>query len=303
MGATLLVLAAGMASRYGSLKQIDKFGPAGESIIDYSVYDAIDAGFSKIVFVVRREFHSAFKEIVEPRFGHKIEIDYVFQELSSYTGDHSIPPERTKPWGTAHAVLCAAEVVTEAFAVINADDFYGRDAFSKAYKFIATEAAPDLWANICYRLSNTLSEYGSVSRGICETDSYGNITSITERVKVYKEKENIVFEENGQLQVLDPEATASMNFWCFTPEVFDFLKGLFNDFLKRRGGEVSSEFFIPLAGDEFIKQGLGSVKAIITPARWFGVTYKEDKAAVQSSINKLIAAHTYPPVLWESAKL
>lgn len=299
MSATLLVLAAGMASRYGSLKQIDKFGPFGESIIDYSIYDAIDTGFTKVVFIIRREFENDFKELFEPRFGHKIAIEYVFQELESLTYGFKIPPHRTKPWGTAHAVLCAGTAVGEPFAVINADDFYGKDAFKKAYDFIVEEASPKLWANICYNLSNTLSDYGSVSRGICETDSYDNIISITERVKVYRENQHIIFEENGQLQMLDGGTKASMNFWCFTPEVFDFSKELFSNFLKNYGGEAKSEFFIPLVGDEFIKQGKGNVKAITTSGQWFGVTYKEDKPIVQGNINKLIVEKVYPPALWQ----
>ncbi len=300
MGATLLVLAAGMASRYGSLKQIDKFGPSGESILDYSIYDAIEVGFNKVVFIIRREFEQDFKKIYEPRFGHKVKIEYVFQELEFYTARFDIPADRTKPWGTAHAVLCAADAINEAFSVINADDYYGKDAFKKAYDFLTKHASANLWANICYKLSNTLSEYGSVSRGICDTDNDNNITSIIERVKIYKENGHIVFEENGQMQVLETNTKASMNFWCFTPEVFDFSKKLFNNFLYNHTNELKSEFFIPLVGDEFIKQGKGNVKAIITSAQWFGVTYKEDKPIVQKCINQLIQQKVYPTSLWRN---
>lgn len=303
MSVTLVVLAAGMASRYGSLKQIDKFGPSGESIIDYSIYDAIEAGFTKVVFIIRKEFAQEFKEIFEPRFGDKIKIKYAFQELDAFTEGFSIPADRTKPWGTAHAVLCAAKVVNEAFAVINADDFYGKDAFRKAYGFLTQQASPSLWANVCYELGNTLSEYGSVSRGICETDASNNITSIIERVKVYKENSHIVFEENLQLQILDAKTKASMNFWCFTPEVFDFSQQLFKGFLQNHIEEPKSEFFIPLVGDEFIKQGKGNVRAITTSAQWFGVTYKEDKPIVQQCINNLISGKVYPPALWEAVKI
>lgn len=303
MGATLLVLAAGMASRYGSLKQIDKFGPSGESIIDYSIYDAIEAGFTKVVFIVRKEFAAEFKEIFEPRFAHRIKTDYVFQELESFTEGFRIPEDRTKPWGTAHALLCASSVVKEVFAVINADDFYGKDAFRKAYRFLTGQASFNLWANICYELANTLSEYGSVSRGICETDNQGNITSIVERVKVYKSKGNIVFEENGHLHVLDENTKASMNFWCFTPEVFSFSKELFRSFLQHHAKEPKSEFFIPQVGDEFLKQGRGNVKAITTSAQWFGVTYKEDKSIVKNCIHNLLHAKIYPPSLWESVNM
>lgn len=303
MSATLLVLAAGMASRYGSLKQIDKFGPSGESIIDYSIYDAIEAGFTKVVFIIRKEFAGEFKEIFEPRFGDKIKIDYVFQELNSFTEGFTIPPDRNKPWGTAHAVLCASGAVKESFAVINADDFYGKDAFRKAYGFITGQASFSLWANICYELGNTLSEYGSVSRGICQADKSNNITSIVERVKVYRENGHIVFEESGQLEVLDSKTKASMNFWCFTPEVFDFSKELFQNFLRNHINEPKSEFFIPLVGDEFIKQGKGNVRAITTSAQWFGVTYKEDKPIVQNCINKLISGKVYPSSLWEAVNI
>jgi UTP-glucose-1-phosphate uridylyltransferase len=303
MSVTLVVLAAGMASRYGSLKQIDKFGPSGESIIDYSIYDAIEAGFTKVVFIIRKEFAQDFKEIFEPRFGDKIKIKYAFQELDAFTDGFSIPADRTKPWGTAHAVLCAADVVNEPFAVINADDFYGKDAFRKAYGFLTRQASFNLWANVCYELGNTLSEYGSVSRGICETDRAGNITSIVERVKVYRENGHIVFEESGQLMVMDSKAKASMNFWCFTPEVFELLKQLFEKFLKIRIDEPKSEFFISLVGDEFIKQVKGNLCAINTSAGWFGVTYKEDKPIVQHCINNLISGKVYPPALWEAVKI
>lgn len=303
MNVTLVVLAAGMASRYGSLKQIDKFGPAGESIIDYSIYDAIEAGFTKVVFVIRQEFASEFKEMFEPRFGGKIKIEYAYQHLDALTDGFEIPADRIKPWGTAHAVLCAGHLVNEPFAVINADDFYGKDAFRKAYSFLTGAASYNLWANICYEIGNTLSDYGSVSRGICETDGGNNISSIIERVKVYTENGHIVFEENGQLEVLDAKTKASMNFWCFTPEVFDFAKELFQIFLHHHINEPKSEFFIPLVGDEFIKQGKGNVKAITTSAQWFGVTYKEDKPVVQHCINKLISGKVYPPALWQTEKI
>lgn len=299
MNTTLVVLAAGMASRYGSLKQVDKFGPSGESIIDYSIYDAIEAGFDKVVFVIRKEFANEFKEIFEPRFEDKIKIDYAYQELSAFAEKFTIPDNRSKPWGTAHAVLTAKNVVNEPFAVINADDFYGKDAFRKAHRFLTKEAAPDMWANICYELDNTLSEHGHVSRGVCETDEKNNIVSIVERVKVYRENSHLVFEEKGQSHVINSKAKASMNFWCFTPEVFDFSFTLFHDFLAKHINEPKSEFFIPIVGDEFVKQGKGKIKAITTAAHWFGVTYKEDKPIVQNCINRLIEGKVYPVALWQ----
>ncbi len=298
MGATLLVLAAGMASRYGSLKQMDKFGPSGESIIDYSIYDANKAGFTKLVFIIRKEFEQEFKAIFEPRLKGRIEIAYAYQQLESFTGGITIPADRTKPWGTAHAVLCAKEAINEPFAVINADDFYGKDAFEKAYKFLTTEAADNLWANICYELQNTLSEFGSVSRGVCKTDKNGYITSVVERTKVYKKDDTILYEEDEAVNLLDAVTKVSMNFWCFSPGYFNFSQGLFKVFLEENMHLPKSEFFIPLVGDEFISQNKGSIKAITTSAQWFGATYKEDKPVVQASMDKLVKEKVYPVSLW-----
>ncbi|MBI2729696.1 MAG: nucleotidyltransferase [Sphingobacteriales bacterium] len=299
MSATLLVLAAGMASRYGSLKQIDQFGPSGESIIDYSIYDAIKAGFSKVVFIIRKEFEKDFREIFEPRIKDKIQVEYVYQELAAFTDGYEIPTERNKPWGTAHAVLCAKERIHEPFAVINADDFYGKEAFEKAYNFLTTEASDTLWANICYQLSNTLSEHGYVSRGVCATDENGFISTITERIKIYRAENNIVYEEKEKRYSLAADTKVSMNFWCFSPFVFYFSQELFTHFLYENGKELKSEFFIPLVADEFIKQQKGKIKAITTCAQWFGVTYKEDKPIVQYCIDKLIAEQQYPSSLWQ----
>ncbi|HMO63477.1 MAG TPA: sugar phosphate nucleotidyltransferase [Ferruginibacter sp.] len=298
MNTTLVVLAAGMASRYGRLKQIDRFGPSGESIIDYSIFDAIAAGFNKVVFVIRRDFEADFKNIFEPRIEGLTKIEYVYQELDACTDGFVLPASRTKPWGTAHAVLCAATAVHEPFAVINADDFYGRDAFNKACDFLTTAASADLWANICYSLPNTLSDYGAVSRGVCATDEDGFITSITERTKIYRHNAVMVYEENGSLFTLSDATNVSMNFWCFTPEVFDFSKQLFTEFLKQHAAEPKSEFFIPFVADEYIRQGRGKLKAIPTHTSWFGVTYKEDKQVVQSCINGLVEQGSYPLALW-----
>src|ERR1700760_110103 len=195
MQPTLLILAAGMASRYGSMKQIQGFGPGGETIMDYSIYDAIRAGFKKVVFIIRKDFADDFKNIFEPKLNGKVATDYVFQDLHSYTGNFAVPAERTKPWGTAHAVLCAKEVIREPFAVINADDFYGRDAFEKAYKFLTGEVGPSLYCIIGYELAKTLSDNGTVSRGVCEVDKEGNLVSIHERTKIYQEGDTITYEE------------------------------------------------------------------------------------------------------------
>ncbi|HMT73959.1 MAG TPA: sugar phosphate nucleotidyltransferase [Chitinophagaceae bacterium] len=301
MSATLLVLAAGMASRYGSLKQIDKFGPSGESIIDYSIYDAIEAGFTRVVFVIRKDFADEVKQIFEPRLAHRIKTDYVFQEVDTHTDTFTIPAIRSKPWGTGHAVLCARNVINEPFAVINADDFYGKDAFKKAYKFLSDQVSSILWANICYELNNTLSDYGPVSRGICETDNNSSITSVRELLKVYKQDGRIISEENGQLHVWSANAKTSMNFWCFSPAVFDFSGELFHEFLTKHIQDPKSEFFISFVGDEFIKQGRGKINAIVTSEKWFGVTYKADKQIVQNCINRLTGENAYPSSLWDSS--
>jgi dTDP-glucose pyrophosphorylase len=298
MEITLVVLAAGMASRYGSLKQIDKFGPAGESIIDYSIYDAIEAGFTNVVFVIREEFEADFKEIFEPRFADRINIRYAYQNLQSFTGDHVIPASRTKPWGTGHAVLCTRDEVTGPFAMINADDFYGKDAFKKAYAFLTKEASDQLWANICYELPNTLSDHGAVSRGICEINAEGNINSVTERTKVFRQGNQIVCEEAEGLLPINEEAKASMNFWCFSANVFESLTSMFDAFLSQYKEEAKSEFYIPSVADEFIKTGHGKIKAVTTSEKWFGVTYKEDKPIVQECISSLVESNCYPAALW-----
>ncbi len=299
MQPTLLILAAGMASRYGSMKQIQSFGPGGETIMDYSIYDAIRAGFKKVVFIIRKEFADNFKGIFEPKLAGKVETDYVFQDLTHYIGDFQVPPERTKPWGTAHAVLCAKDAVRENFAVINADDFYGRDAFEKAYEFLTTACNETTHSIIGYELAKTLSENGTVSRGVCEADASGNLISIAERTKIYRDGERIVYEENDEKVEVPVTSSVSMNFWCFHPSVFPFIQKLFHDFLSTKINDPKAEFFIPIIGDGFISEGKGVIKVIPTSAQWFGVTYKEDAEGVKESLNKLIAGGEYPPALWD----
>src|ERR1700730_1990056 len=229
MQPTLLILAAGMASRYGSMKQVQGFGPSGETIMDYSIYDAIKAGFKKVVFIIREEFAADFKAIFEPRLKGKIATDYVYQELTSFMNGKPVPADRAKPWGTAHAVLCAKEKIREPFAVINADDFYGRDAFEKAYKFLRTEVRPDLYAIIGYELAKTLSEHGTVSRGVCKVDANGFLVSIAERTKIYREGKKIVYEENEEKHEVPSDSKVSMNFWCFHQSVFGLIENWFHD--------------------------------------------------------------------------
>lgn len=298
MKPTLLILAAGMASRYGSMKQIQSFGPAGETIMDYSIYDAIRAGFGKVVFIIREDFAEDFKEIFEPKLKGRIATDYVYQDLRSFINGFEVPADRTKPWGTAHAVLCAKDVVKEPFAVINADDFYGRDAFEKAYKFLTTEVREDLYAIIGYDLAKTLSENGTVSRGVCQVDGNGYLVSIAERTKVYRENGKIVYEENDQKSELPDDTKVSMNFWCFHPSVFDFTEKLFHDFLKENASNPKAEFFIPIIGDHLVRKGTGKIEVIPTGAQWFGVTYKEDAPEVKASLEHLVHQGEYPPKLW-----
>jgi choline kinase len=298
MKPTLLILAAGMASRYGSMKQIQSFGPGGETIMDYSIYDAIRAGFGKVVFIIREDFAEDFKEIFEPKLKGRIATEYVYQDLRSFIGEYQVPAERTKPWGTAHAVLCAKDAVKEPFAVINADDFYGRDAFEKASKFLTTEVREDLYAIIGYELIKTLSDHGTVSRGVCEVDEQGYLVSIAERTKVGSEGGKIIYEENGQKHELSSQAKVSMNFWCFHPSVFGMTQQAFHEFLAKSASDPKAEFFIPIIGDHLVRTGLGRIKVIPTGSQWFGVTYKEDAPEVKANLEHLVHQGEYPPRLW-----
>lgn len=298
MKPTLLILAAGMASRYGSMKQIQSFGPSGETIMDYSIYDAIRAGFGKVVFIIREDFADAFKAIFEPKLRGRIDIDYVYQSLTAHTDGFSIPAGRVKPWGTAHALLCAQDAVKEPFAVINADDFYGRDAFEKAYAFLTGACNAKEQAIIGYELSKTLSANGTVSRGVCEVDDKGNLVSIAERTKIYEENGHIYYEDNEGKHEVPYHSSVSMNFWCFDPSIFSVTDSLFRSFLAQHGQDEKSEFFIPIVADAYIKSGQGVIRVIPTTSQWFGVTYKEDAPGVQESVNRLVAAGEYPPALW-----
>jgi NDP-sugar pyrophosphorylase family protein len=301
MKPTLLILAAGMASRYGSMKQIEGFGPNGETIMDYSIYDAIRAGFDKVVFIIRKNFAEDFKAIFEPKLKGKIEIAYAFQELEDNTETFVIPSERKKPWGTAHAVLSARDKVTEPFAVINADDFYGRDAFEKAFKFLTEEVNEHTYSLIGYELPKTLSENGTVSRGVCEVDANGNLIGINERTKIYKQEDKIIYEDESGKHEVSPGSKVSMNFWCFDVSVFPYTKDLFHEFLRKNINDPKSEFFIPIMADAFIKQNGGVIKVIPTTSQWFGVTYKEDAPGVKQSVKALIDSGEYPANLWASS--
>jgi UTP-glucose-1-phosphate uridylyltransferase len=298
MKPTLVIMAAGMASRYGSMKQIQQFGPSGETIMDYSIYDAIKAGFGKVVFIIRKDFADDFKAIFEPKLKGKIETAYVYQELDAFIGNIEIPAERKKPWGTAHAILCAHEAVQGPFAVINADDFYGEDAFVKANNFLVMECREDLYGIVAYNLNNTLSEYGSVSRGVIDEGENGQMIGINERLKIYRENGQIVNEDGDSKMVIAEHAKASMNFWCFHPSIFPFIRQEFATFLGKSLNDPKAEFLIPFVADLFIKSGKGKIKVIPTTAPWFGVTYKEDAPIVQRSLNNLIEENIYPNKLW-----
>lgn len=297
MKPTLVILAAGMASRYGSMKQVEGFGPNGETIMDYSIFDAIRAGFGKVVFIIRKEFAENFKTVFEPKLKNRIETAYVYQELDSFTNGFKPTAERTKPWGTAHAVLCAKEAVKEPFAVINADDFYGHNAFSNAAAFLKVGCTKNNYAIVGYDLLKTLSDHGTVNRGVCTMDNKGNLGSITERINI-SQKDGVVKCEDGlQPEELPANTRVSMNFWCFDPSYFSYTQVLFEKFLNEVGGELKSEFFIPIVADQFIKEG-GVIEVIPTTSLWFGVTYKEDAPFVKQSLDQLINNGEYPTNLW-----
>lgn len=298
MKPTLIVLAAGMASRFGSMKQTAGFGPNNETIMDYSIFDAIKAGFGKVVFIIRKDFSASFEKIMAEKLEGKVLYEFVYQELNSFVDPVLIPTDRVKPWGTGHAILCAHEKVHEPFAVINADDFYGYDAFEKAASFLHQQCNEQTQAIIGYQLGNTLSEYGSVSRGVCEVDLNDNLISIVERTKIYKNGSKIVFEEKEGVFDLKETSIVSMNFWCFHQSVFDSYRSLFKEFINNRHKELTSEFFIPIVAEAFIRTNGNAIKVIPTHANWFGVTYKEDAEGVKNNISKLIANHIYPANLW-----
>ena len=298
MQPTLLVLAAGMASRYGSMKQIQSFGPGGETIMDYSIYDAIRAGFGKVVFVIRKDFEENFKNIFEPKLKGRIKTEYVDQDLTDYTEGFEIPKERTKPWGTAHAVLCAKDAVHEPFAVINADDFYGKDAFKKAYEFLTKECTEKVYSIIGYDLVKTLSDNGTVNRGVCQVDAQGNLTSIAERVNISDKGGKILVEDGFEPHELARDSKVSMNFWNFHPSIFPYSEKLFGKFLDENITKPKSEFFIPIVADKFINEDKGAIKVIPTSAQWFGVTYKEDAPEVKQKLDELVDKGEYPNNLW-----
>jgi len=294
---TLLVLAAGIGSRYGGIKQIDGFGPNGETIMDYSLFDAIRAGFTKIVFIVREEILETVKEKFLPKLKGKVEVDFVIQSLDKQIPGEYKNPERVKPWGTGHAMLCARDVIHEPFVVINADDFYGKESFTAVADFFKNETLGE-HAMVGYTLKEVLSEHGSVSRGCGERDAAGFLKSVVERTTIVKENGKIISKEKEGDRELSPDVPTSMNFWGFHPSIFGFSMKEFEKFLKDNHTNIKSEFYIPLIVNELIKQKVGKVQIISGSNNWFGVTYKEDKEAVSQKIKVLIAYGAYPEQLW-----
>ena len=290
MKPTLLVLAAGMGSRYGGLKQLDNVGPNGETIMDYSIQDAIRAGFGKVVFVIRHSFENEFRQIFTPeRFGNKIQMEYVFQELDKLPEGFTVPEGREKPWGTNHAILMAKDAIHEPFAIINADDFYGRNAFEVMGAHLQTLGdAQGRYCMVGYRLENTLSENGSVSRGVCNIDAAGNLVSMTERTAISRTPNGIEYKDSdGSMHPLPADAIVSMNLFGFTPDYFAKSEKLFVEFLKKSGHELKSEYYIPFAVNTFINEGSATMQVLQTTARWFGVTYKEDRPMVVQRLKEL----------------
>ncbi len=299
MKPTLLILAAGVGSRYGGLKQIDTLGPTNETIIDYSVYDAYKAGFGKVVFVIRKSIEHDFKEAISDKYSGKIKVDYVLQEIESVPERFSIS-NRTKPWGTGHAVLMASEVIKEPFAVINGDDFYGADAFKQMSQFLTkNHDGKGKFSMVGYYLQNTLSENGFVSRGVCRVNENGFMTDVQEHTKIQEINGEIVYEdENGFKKQLNPNSIVSMNFWGFTPDLFHYLQNMFEKFLEQNHYSEKAEFYIPYAVNDLVKDGLAEVNVLNTSASWFGVTYREDRSMVISNLRLLHDKGIYPTPLW-----
>jgi UTP-glucose-1-phosphate uridylyltransferase len=300
MTSTLLVLAAGIGSRYGGLKQMDPVGPNGEIIIDYSIYDAIKAGFEKIVFVIRKDIEKDFKKIVSSKYKNKIQVEHALQELDKTPKWFKAPASRQKPWGTGHAILMASELIDSPFAVINADDFYGRSGYLLLKKeFDGLNSASDnKFFMIGFEIAKTLSEHGAVSRGVCKINADGYLSDIVERTKIEKAASGIFYVDGGKEVYLSEKEIVSMNMWGFTPYIFGHLRTMFEDFLKQNGDQEKSEFFIPNAVDSMIKSQKASAKVLRSRDSWFGITYKDDKEIVKAKIAGLISKGVYPAKLF-----
>jgi dTDP-glucose pyrophosphorylase len=294
---SLLVLAAGMGSRYGGLKQMDPVGPADETIIDYAIFDALRAGFAKLVFVIRRDLEQPFREIVGQRFEKRLPVHYVFQELGDLPPGFSVPPNRTKPWGTTHAILAGQSVIQEPFAAINADDFYGAQAFRLLAQHLSSGSADYCMAG--FTLRQTLSDFGSVARGVCEVGADGYLKSVVELTRIERDGAEVKnTDAAGRITKLTGEETVSMNFWGFTPEIFPMLRAKFAAFLTKNGRDEKAECYIPSVVNELVVSGQARVKVLRTGDPWFGVTYREDRQRVVESIRQLVSRGDYPERLW-----
>ncbi len=305
---TLVIMAAGMGSRYGGLKQLDPIGKNGEFIIDYSIYDAIKAGFDKVVFIIKEENLDLFRDTVGRRIEKNIKVSYVFQTLSlnNFDTDIELPPNRVKPWGTAHAVLSCSEIVNTPFAVINADDYYGKESFELLADFLKNvDMSSDKlhFAMIGFVLANTLTENGHVARGVCKTDDKGYLLSITERTKIQRNGNDIQYEENDKWTTLADDTIVSMNCWAFTPQIFKQIREGYPKFLNdNRNNLEKAEYFIPFVVEDLIKKDKCDVKVIPTKSKWYGVTYKQDKEKVVEFINKMIDNKVYSERLWNDVR-
>jgi choline kinase len=296
---TLLVLAAGMGSRYGGNKQIDGFGPNNETILEYSIYDAIRAGFGKVVFIVREEILEIAKEKFLPKLSGKIEVEFVLQTLQSFVPKEFQHPERVKPYGTAHAMLCAKDAIAEPFAVINADDFYGKEAFDVLGRFLTNGVQTNLHAMVGYDIQNVLSEHGTVSRGVCEMNESGQLLGMTERTSIKIINDVIIADADGEELVIPEGTQVSMNFWGFHQTVFGDIERMWHEFLPANQTNLKSEFFIPLIANNLIKEGKAAIEVLKGGVNWFGVTYTEDKPVVIAALKKLHDTGEYPNNLWE----
>lgn len=300
MKPTLMVLAAGMGSRYGGLKQLDGLGPNGETIMDYSIYDAYKAGFGKVVFVIRQLFEKEFKEAILSKYENVIPVEVVFQELSNLPEGYTLDPNREKPWGTNHAVMMGKSVINEPFAVINADDFYGRASYEVLAKKLTELAGQENhYCMVGYRLKNTLSESGAVARGVCESDDKGFLKTVTERTHIERKDGQIQYKEGEAWTVVPEEAPVSMNMWGFTPDYFKHSDAYFAEFLDNNKANLKAEYFIPYVIDKLIQGQVADVEVLDTPAKWFGVTYAEDRASVVAKIEDLVKSGVYPSPLWK----
>ena len=298
---TLVILAAGMGSRYGGMKQIDGIGNHGEPIIEFSIYDAKEAGFEKVVLIIRREHEEAFRKALTDKIAPHMQVEFAYQDMTNIPANITIPEGREKPWGTTHALLACKGVVNEPFAIINADDFYGKDAYKVIYDYLTNEITDDHYAMVGYECRNTLTDNGTVTRGICEKDADGNLSSIVEIQKIARKGDKAIYEEDGEWKELPDDTLVSMNFWGFTPKIFEECEPILKNFLEENidKNPMKCEHVIPTAMGQLVKEGKCSVKMLSSKDKWFGVTYKEDKPEVVARVQKMKDDGIYPDILWD----